>query len=867
MTNSARISTGVPGLDAAIDGLRIGDNVVWHCASLDDFARVLAPFWTAARADGRRLVYVRFAAHPPLVEGDDVETHHLDPTAGFEPFAVAVHDLIAATGREAFYVFDSLAELREAWHSDLMVMNFFKVTCPFLYELDTLAYFPLLRDATTPATLAGIRETTQVLFDLHVVDGATYVHPLKVDQRSSATMFFPHLVADGTATPVTSSEASARLTAAKGRARRRPDHWTQLLDDCFDALDADADAQARAHAVLADALLGHRGQRMGELARRHLTLADLLVVASRVIGTGQVGGKAVGMLTSRAILQHDPQRRFAEHLEPHDSFHIGADVFYTYLVTNGWWEHRLAQRSDAGFLTAGATLHELLRHGNFPTAIREEFTALLEHFGQAPIIVRSSSLLEDNFGNAFAGKYDSFFLANQGSPEERLAALEGAVRAVYASAMSEDALRYRQVRGLAEADEQMAILVQRVSGDHHDGRFFPHAAGVANSSNLYTWDASVDADAGMLRLVVGLGTRAVDRTNLDHARIVALDDPLRGRLSDPDDLSEFSQRRVDVIDLASGLATVPLDSLVGTDVRADWSLFTSPDTAALRRRADLERRTGRPRGTSKPLVVADFRGLLAGTPFPPLMRGMLAALASAYDYPVDVEFTVNITAEGAVRVGVVQCRPLQTRGPGAAVAMPTVRDEAGVLFAAHGEFMGGNVRTPIRYVVAVRPERYLQLGTPARHGVARLVGQVNRALASEPFLLLGPGRWGTSTEALGVPVRFAEINHATALVETTYAEGGFRPELSYGSHFFQDLVETGIFYAAVFDTRPDVTFHPGLAVERPNLVSDLVTDAAPHLASVVHVAAFDDLELASDVVSQRVLCATAGALDGAPCAR
>ncbi|WP_300083306.1 PEP/pyruvate-binding domain-containing protein, partial [Propioniciclava sp.] len=666
---NARASTGIGGLDAAVDGLRIGDNVVWHCASLADFARVLAPFLDAARSDGRRIVYVSFGSHPALVAAGDAEVHHLDPTDGFEPFALAVHDLIAETGREAFYVFDSLAQLRVAWHSDLMVMNFFKVTCPFLYELDTIAYFPLLREETTAATLAGIRETTQVLVDLHVVDGETYVHPLKVDRRSSPTMFFPHHVTGDAATPVTSSEASARLTAARGRARRRPDHWTSVVDQAIDALDGDEGARAAAYGVLADALLGHAGQRMGELARRHLDLADLLVVASRMVGTGNVGGKAVGMLTARAILNHDPLNRFAAHLEPHDSFHIGADVFYTYLVTNGWWHHRLAQRSPDGFLSAGATLHDLLGQGDFPTAIREEFVALLEHFGQAPIIVRSSSLLEDNFGNAFAGKYDSFFLANQGSPAARLAAFEDAVRAVYASSMSPDALRYRQVRGLAAADEQMAILVQRVSGDHHGDHFFPHAAGVGNSSNLYTWDAAMDADAGMLRVVVGLGTRAVDRTNLDHARIVALDAPLARRFSDPEDLSASSQRRVDVLDLSSNsLATVALDALVGTDIRADWSLFTSPDAAALRRLSDLERRSGRARTPRRPLVVADFRGLLTSTPFAGFMRDVLDALAVAYDYPVDVEFTVNITSSGDVRVGIVQCRPLQTRGPGAAVA-------------------------------------------------------------------------------------------------------------------------------------------------------------------------------------------------------
>ena len=840
-----RASTGIPGLDAAIDDLRIGDNVVWRVDDLAGFRSVLRPFLDQCRRDGRRLVYVRFANHEPLLNADDgAEVHHLDLSEGFEPFAVAVHDLIAGHGLRAFYVFDCLTEMLGAWHSDLMVTNFFKVTCPFLYELDTIAYFALLRDGHTSATVAGIRDTTQVLLDLHVSPDAMHVHPLKVDGRSSPTMFFPHRLADGLAVPVTSSDAAARLSSPFGHLRSRPDRWQRVVDDAYAALDADDAAKDAASSLLHGVLIGADG-RMADLARRHLSLSDLLIVASRVVGTGRIGGKAVGMLLARAIVAPE----FGERLEPHDSFHIGADVFYTFLVANGWWGLRLRQRDPAHFLDAGAELHDLIPGGSFPAEIIEQFRLMLEWYGQAPIIVRSSSLLEDNFGHAFAGKYDSFFLANQGSPEQRLTALLDAVRAIYASAMSSDALRYRAERGLADADEQMAILVQRVSGDHHGSLFFPHAAGVGNSSNLYTWDASMDADAGMLRLVVGLGTRAVDRTTTDHARIVALDDPLRGRLSDADDLSAFSQRRVDVLDLSVGaFVTVPVTSLVGTDIRAPWSLFISPDAAALRRLADRGRRP------AVPPMVADFRGLLASTDFPGLMRGVLGRLAAAYDYPVDVEFTVNMTAAGEPHIGIVQCRPLQTRGPGAAVEMPSSVDPDDVLFASTGEFMGGNVRLPLEYVVSVLPDRYLSLGVPARHGVARLIGQLNRALAGHSFALLGPGRWGTTTEALGVPVRFAEISRASALLEATDAAGGFRPELSYGSHFFQDLVETGIFYAAIFDDRPGVTFNPALVTSRPNEVTTLVPDAEPHLIDVVHVARFDDLELFSDITTQQVIC-------------
>lgn len=853
--DARRIGTGIPGLDAAIDDLRIGDNVVWHCADLDAFRRVLTPFLDAARAEGRRLVHVRFTDGPSLVGDEDgIVTHALDPRDGFEPFTLAVHDLAEHYGREAFYVFDPLSALLDAWHSDLMVTNFFQVMCPFLFELDTIAYFPLLRGEVSAATVAGIRGTTQVLLDLHELDGDVYVHPLKVEGRSSATMFYPHRIDQGAAVPVTSSTAAARLASVRDRTRRRPDHWTRLVDSAYDALDGDDAERAAAREQLADVLLGRRDDRLGALARQHLTLPDLLVAASRTVGTGHIGGKAIGMLTARAILLRDPERRFADHLEPHDSFHLGADVFYTYLVANGWWRHRIEQRTPGAFLSAGAVLHDLLPTGTLPLAVREGLVEMLEHFGQSPIIVRSSSLLEDNYGNAFAGKYDSFFLPNQGSPQERLAALEDAVRAVYASAMSEGALRYRQERGLAEDDEQMALLIMRVSGDHHGALFFPHAAGVGTSDNLYVPDPTLDKDAGMLRLVVGLGTRAVDRTATDHARLVALADPLHGRLADPEELSAAGQRGVDVLDLDAGVpATVRLADLVAEDGATPWDVLVSPDTAQLRRLSQLGRRPARPP------VVADFRGLLARTDFPALMRDALASLEDAYAYPVDVEFTVNLTPAGEPRVSVVQCRPLQTRGPGPAVAMPVVVRPAEVLFASD-DFMGGNVRLPLRYVVTVRPDAYRALSSPRRHGVARAIGALNRALRDEPFALLGPGRWGTTTDALGVPVRFAEISHTTALVEFTDAAGGFTPELSYGSHFFADLVESNIFYAALFDQRADVIFHPEVALAGANLLDELAPDAEPGLAEVVHVARFEDLLLCSDVIGRSALCAPATAL-------
>lgn len=842
------VSTGLPGLDRVIDGLRLGDNVVWQVDSVEDYRGVVEPYVAQARADERRIVYVRFAHHPPVLQDvTGVTVIELDPAEGFERFATAVHHLVAREGQRAFYVFDCLSDLLSHWHSDLMVMNFFRVTCPWLFDLDTVAYFAIIRNLHSFATIASIRHTTQVLFDLYLIDDKAYVHPLKVWERYSPTMYFPHRIVGDEAISITSSGASARLFASLNRGtEQQPDPWHVMLDRARDALFGMPDEQDAAKDLLLAMLIGREGP-MVDLCRRHLNLADLLAIADREIGTGAVGGKSVGMLVARSVLESHAAGRFSDRFEPHDSFFLGADLFYTYLVANNWWRLWSQHKTTEGYFPAAAELREVITAGKFPTSVREQFMRMLEYFGQSPIIVRSSSLLEDNYGNAFAGKYDSVFCVNNGTPEERLQAFEDAVRTVYASAVSEDALNYRMNRNLVERDEQMAVLVQRVSGDYHGELFFPHAAGVANSSNLYVWDSDTDPSAGMARLVFGLGTRAVDRVHQDYARIVALDVPTRKPLVDHDDEARWSQHYVDVLHLIEGdHRTVPLAELVGTDIGASWSLLATPDYQMMRRFREQGRR---PR---QPPVVLDFAGLLSGD-FPRYLRSALRTLEEAYAYPVDIEFTLNLAEDDTWRINLVQCRPLQTRGLGKAVAVPELPDNGACLFAAHGNFMGGNVRLPIRYVVAVRPGPYLAMGQQDRYAVAREIGLLNRLLKGEEFMLMGPGRWGTTTPSLGVPVRFTEVCNASVLCEFTYAEGNFLPELSYGSHFFQDLVETGVFYVALFEGQPGTRLNEQRLLERPNVLAE-IDPGGVDLADTIHVARFDGLELYSDVVSQRLVC-------------
>ena len=844
MSGHNRVSTGSAGFDHVIDGLRMGDNVVWQVDTVEGYRRMVDAFVERSRADGRRLVYVRFGDHAPLVsDGPNTVTYHVDPTQGFESFAMEVHQLAEREGLHAFYVFDSLTDLLEHWHSDLMIGNFFKITCPYLYELDTVAYFALVRGAHTYGTIATIRDTTQVLLDLYQVSGSLYIHPLKAWQRYSPTMFFPHLIKGDEAESITASSQVADLFSSVQRQGDRLDHWTVAFARAADALDQPVEVQEPIKRHLVEMLMA-AGGRMAELCLRYFTLADVLAIASREVGSGRIGGKSVGMLLARKILEHSADAELVGRLEPHDSYYIGTDVFYTYVVQNGWWHLRARQRTSEGYYAQAEELRRKMLGGVFPARVREQFVEMLEYFGQSPIIVRSSSLLEDDFGNAFAGKYDSVFCVNQGTPEERLEAFEHAVREVYASTMSEEALDYRVNRGLVDRDEQMAILVQRVSGDQHGEDYFPHLAGVGNSENLYIWDRDMDADAGMLRLVLGLGTRAVDRTVGDYARLVCLDDPLRPPPTSRGEEKKYSQRGVDVLSLRENMwRSRRFEEALG-ELKADETLFVSPDQEAVRR----AREAGRPAPQAK---IVDFRGLLTTTPFPRVMQRVLDILEKAYDHPVDVEFTGNLDRTGELRINVVQCRPLQTRGVGKPVPLPAEAPD--FVFRGRGNFMGGNVRIPLDRVVYVRPLEYLALSEPDKYAVARHIGRVNAALKGSSVMLLGPGRWGTTTPALGVPLRFAELANMAVIGEVAMREAGFSPELSYGSHFFQDLVESGIFYVALPDGEGEVRFRPERLLERPNLLQT-VAPAPEHLADVIHVVAADGLEVWSDIETQTVLC-------------
>jgi hypothetical protein len=831
--------TGLPALDRVLGGLRPGDNVVWQVDRIDDYGPFVDPFVARALAEGKRLVYFRFARHAALVpEGTGAEVHRIHASVGFESFTASIHRVVQRAGPGAYYVFDCLSDLAADWYSDLMLGNFFMVTCPYLFELDTVTYFALLRGHHSLDAVDAIRSTTQLLLDVFRGGERLFVHPLKVDQRHSPTMYLPHAWADGAFRPITDSAAVSELLsapAAGGDADPpRLDVWERKFLQARQVLDRVGPGEPLPQEVeeLRRGLLRMmitRDELLTDLAARHLDLRDLLAIRRRMIGTGLVGGKSVGMLLARAILaKSDP--RWARRLEPHDSWFIGSDVFYTFLVRNGCWRARREQRDRASFLAGAAEARRRIAEGVFPPFLLQQLVTMLEYFGQSPIIARSSSLLEDSFGNAFTGKYESVFCPNQGSPPERLAAFLSAVRAIYASTMSEEALRYREHRGLLDRDEQMAILVQRVSGAVHGRYFFPQLAGVALSYNPYAWNPAIDPQAGMMRLVFGLGTRAVDRADDDYTRLVALNAPLRRPESGMDEVEEYAQRRVDVLDLAGNrFVSTAFDEVIRESPDLPVELFASA-------RKEAPRRTGADGPTRR---ILTFDRLLSATPFVSEMRAMLGTLRDAYWYPVDVEFTANFSPDGEFRLNLVQCRPLQVREGGVPVPPPPDLRERDVLLSTRGPVVGQGSNARVDRIVYVDPDAYARLGTQARHEVARVIGRLMRLPDSRgrSVLALGPGRWGTSTVSLGVPVAFAEIQEVATLCEVVRADMQVVPDVSLGSHFFNDLVEANMLYLAVFPGRAGNRLDEELLRAAPNRLAELLPDDAA-MADVVRVADF-----------------------------
>lgn len=849
-----RIMSGIPAMDAVLDSIRLGDNVVWQVTKLEDFVLFARPFVQQAIKDKRNVLYIRFASHEPLVEKQEgVRVIPVELSHRFENFAVEIHNIIEREGKDAFYVFDCLSELQTAWAADLMMGNFFRVTCPYLFTLDTVAFFPLIRGRHSFKAIARIRDTTQLFLDVYSDESHVFFRPLKVWNRYRETMFLAHRYdpETGTLNPLTEGVEVSRFYRLMNLTQEEPgeentDNWDRFFADTRMKYRAGLDVTEECNRMCR--IMMTRDLRMREMVQKEFSPEDYFQIKSRMVGTGMIGGKACGMLLARKLVEN---RRpdLAEHMEPHDSFYIGSDVFYSYIVQNDFWDIRLRQRTKEEYFSLAETFADCILQGKFSDTQEEQFGRLLDYYGSDPVIVRSSSILEDGFGNAFAGKYESVFCANTGSREERLRAFEDAVRIVYASTMSVSALDYRLRRGMEKRDEQMALLVQRVSGSHYEDFFMPSAAGVGYSYSPYRFQESIDPSKGMLRLVMGLGTGAVDRTQGSYPRLVSLDKPEATAYNSPSERHQFSQRKVDVIS-TEGKCVEHWDSdrLLSRIPEYLKKLLYEHDYDAERRFYD--------RGQKRDILFVSCAGLVKNQKFMEMMRDILALIQKEYQYPVDIEYTVNLSEDGDFVVNLLQCRPLQVAQDKEQVEIPKPAPEQILLECSHAS-MGLSCAMTIDYVVYVDPVMYYHMPYREKFLVANVIHEINWRFreSGRHLLLLVPGRICTSSAELGVPTSFADISEFAAICEISESRAGYQPELSYGSHIFQDLVEAEILYGAVFENERTLHYDPKLLERGRSCLEEFVDRPEGTEAVRMYDVRELGLQLYHDMKEEHLLCA------------
>jgi hypothetical protein len=636
--------------------------------------------------------------------------------------------------------------------------------------------------------------------------------------------------------------------------------WDMLFaqGEAYETLPADELRPVKHHlqeikVVLIKAMISDHLEYVG-IAKEWFDITDLQAIRAQRFGRGKIGGKAAGVMLAETILRKCDRPELVGRIQIPRSWFLGADVFYQFTQFNELIEYSNQKyRTEDEVRDEYPSICEFFREGTFPDDIIDGLRTILEELGDLPLIVRSSSLLEDSFGTSFAGKYESHFCPNQGTPEENLKQLLDAISNVYASVYSPDVILYRRRMGLLDYDERMAILIQEVKGRRQGEFFFPDGAGVGFSRNQFRWDPRIDRDAGVIRLVWGLGTRAVDRLSTDYPRLVALSHPDFRPEVDPARIRRYSQHIVDLIQLEENIfKSLPLANVV---------MGNTPSLRLIAQQfsdGHFSDFVGIPVKFDPSEVVLTFDGLLRSTDFPDVMREMLQTLEGAYKRPVDTEFVLefSLQEDGKTNplIHLLQCRP-QSHLPVEVIELPIDIPDEERVFTIQGLVSDGLV-DKIRYIVYVDADGYYDLEPIDQKHIARIIGRLNGRLEGEVFVLIGPGRWGSNNSEMGVSVTYADLYNARALIEVVSDKAAIEP--SYGTHFFQDLVEAHIFILAIALDDPETEFNSSFFLETENSLEEILPDEAKwgDIVRVIDIASITDgklLELAMNGDEEKAL--------------
>jgi pyruvate,water dikinase len=569
-------------------------------------------------------------------------------------------------------------------------------------------------------------------------------------------------------------------------------------------------------------------------AKQHVNINDFHHLSKKIIyqpgSHGKLGGKGAGIFLAMEVIQKALRNKdLFKKVNTPKTWYIVSDVIFSFIEQNN-----LEEIIEHKYLNIGEIRQEypyiisVFKNAPLPPDIVKGLSVALDDFGDVPLIVRSSSLLEDQVGMSFAGKYKSLFVPNQGNKEERLASLIDAISEVYASLFGPDPIEYRYDHQLIDHHEEMGILIQEVVGRRVGPYYFPSFAGVAFSQNEFRWSSRIKKEDGLVRIVPGLGTRAVDRLTDDYPIMIAPGQPGLRLNNTVEETLRYSPRKIDVINLEKGVfESIEINQLLkeyGQEYPSIKKLVSviSEDQARVP--------SGLGPDFNNDTLVFTFDGLISQSDFLSLLRTVLTELEDKLNHPIDIEFACD-----GEDFYLLQCRSQSYKSENIPADIPAAIPEDKIIFSAVRYITNGTIPN-ISHIVYVDPVAYSQI--PSREemlDIGRAIGRLNQILTKRKFILMGPGRWGSRGDIkLGVNVTYSDISNTAALIEIALKQGDYTPDLSFGTHFFQDLVESSIRYLPIYPHHRGVHFNQDFLSKTKNIFKELIPDYA-HLEDVIHV--------------------------------
>ena len=564
-----------------------------------------------------------------------------------------------------------------------------------------------------------------------------------------------------------------------------------------------------------------------------IRIRDFASMLKRIIGSersmGNIGGKGAGIFIAAQILRHAAEQDpLLEGIKIPRTWYIAADHIVDFLHYNNLEELNSYKYNTIFHLRMTYdNVVRKIKNAKLPAQTVNMLRLLLEDMGDVPLIVRSSSLLEDKHNGTFSGKYKSLFLSNKGTRKEQLDALIDAVLEVYASMYNPDSIQYRRERGLLNFTEQMGVLIQEVVGRRIGPWFMPYYSGVAFAKNLFRWSSRIGSEDGLVRMVMGLGTHAVDRVNNDYPIMFAPAQPKLQINQTPQDVAYYSQNYIDLIHEDQGFMTVEAEPFIKEHYREMPDLY---QFVSVLENDFITNKNAFSLSPAKDKMYITFQHTMFSTEFPARMKHMLDVLSDKLQCPVDIEFAYD-----GEHLYLLQCRPQGTGMASTPAPIPQNITWQDTLFTAD-RFITDAALEDIAYIVYVDPDEYSRLTTKDDlYAVGEAVGELNEMLPHRRFILMGPGRWGSRGDIkLGVRVTYSDICNTSALIEIARKKHAYVPELSFGTHFFQDLVEAGIVYIPLYPEQEGIIFKENYFKYGGNKLAELLPKYA-HLADTVKV--------------------------------